>query len=381
MTGAVRIGIAGLGTAGLAFIPAIKAHPGLSLVAIAEPDVTVGADLAALHAAVAYPGLDAMLAHPGLDAVIIATPTPDHADHALACFAAGKHVVLEKPMATNLADGIAIVEAAERAERVLIVGHSHSFDLPIRRMREIIAGGTLGRVRMIHTWCFSDWIYRPRRPDELRVQSGGGVTLRQGSHQFDIIRLLGGGDLRSVRAHIFNWDPARDAIGAHSAALEFADGTVATAIYNGYGGLSSAELTQGVTEWGFSEPVTTPSKRVAPANVAWAKRQRAKASDKSDAPFQPHFGLTVVSCERGDIRQSPSGLIVYSAAGREEIPLPQSAIPHALVMGEFHDAVGGHPSLHDGRWGLANLETCLAAVHSAEIGAVVELRHQVRLPA
>jgi phthalate 4,5-cis-dihydrodiol dehydrogenase len=163
--------------------------------------------------------------------------------------------------------------------------------------------------------------------------------------------------------------------------MEFADGTVATAVYNGYGGLSTAELTQGVTEWGFSEPVTTPSKREAPANVALAKRQRANASDKSDAPFQPHFGLTVVSCERGDIRQSPTGLIVYSPAGREEIMLPPSEIPHALVMGEFHDAVIGRPALHDGRWGLANLETCLAAVRSAEIGAAVELQHQFRLSA
>jgi phthalate 4,5-cis-dihydrodiol dehydrogenase len=234
---------------------------------------------------------------------------------------------------------------------------------------------------MIHTWCFSEWIYRPRRPDELRVETGGGVTLRQGSHQFDIIRLLGGGDLQRVRAHTFNWDPARDAIGAHSVSMEFADGCVATAVYNGYGGMSTSELTAGVTEWGFMEPVTTPSARVAPSNVASAKRQRAKASDKSDAPFQPHFGLTVVSCERGDIRQSPTGLIVYSAKGREEITLPQSEIPHALVMAEFHDAVMGQKALHDGRWGLANLETCLAAVRSAEIGEPIELQHQFRLPA
>jgi phthalate 4,5-cis-dihydrodiol dehydrogenase len=322
-----------------------------------------------------------MLGHAGLDAVIIATPTPLHAGHATACFAAGKHVVLEKPMATTLDDAIAIVEAAQAAGRILIVGHSHSFDLPVLRMREIIAEGTLGRVRMIHSWCFSDWIYRPRRPDELSASSGGGVTLRQGSHQFDIIRLLGGGALKTVRAHLFDWDPARSAIGAHSVSMEFEDGAVATAVYNGYGGLSTAELVAGVTEWGFLEPETTPSKRVAPSDVAGAKRRRANASDKSEAPFQPHFGLTVVSCERGDIRQSPTGLVVYSAAGRQQIALPPSQIPHAIVMAEFHDAVTGAASpLHDGRWGLANLETCLAAIRSAETASVVTLRHQIRLP-
>ena len=79
---------------------------------------------------------------------------------------------------------------------------AHGYDLPIQHMREIIAGGRLGRVRMIHTWNFTDWVYRPRRPDELLVESGGGVTFRQGSHQFDIVRLLGGGEVKSVRATI-----------------------------------------------------------------------------------------------------------------------------------------------------------------------------------
>lgn len=154
----VGIGIAGLGTAGLAFIPAIAAHPGLRLLALAEPDEAVGAALAQTHGATAYPGIEAMLAHPGLDAVIIATPTPLHAAHGTMAFAAGKHVVLEKPMAATLVDALRLADAAEAAGRVLVVGHSHSFDLPVQRMRALITGGTLGRVRMINTWCFSDWI-------------------------------------------------------------------------------------------------------------------------------------------------------------------------------------------------------------------------------
>ncbi len=377
----IRIGIAGLGVAGLAFIPPVLSNPMLALVALAEPDSTVCAALGAQHGAACYPDLAAMLAHPGLDAVVIATPTTQHAAQAQAAFASGKHVVLEKPMATDLADALAIVQAARAAERVLVVGHSHSFDLPIQRMRSLIDGGTLGRVRMIHTWCYSDWIYRPRRPDELQVETGGGVTLRQGAHQFDIIRLLAGGALRRVQARVFDWDPARAAIGAHTAFLEFENGAVATAVYNGYGGMASSELTAGITEWGFSEPVATPSARVAPSDVGRAKRRRANASDKSAAPFQPHFGLTVVSCERGDIRQSPQGLIVYSAAGREEIALPAGQIPHALLLAEFQDAVlGVRPALHDGRWGLANLECCLAALRSAAIGEAVTLQHQLALP-
>ena len=60
---------------------------------------------------------------------------------------------------------------------------------------------------MIHTWNFTDWMTRPRRPDELDVAQGGGVTYRQGAHQFDIIRLIGGGLVKSVRATTFDWDP------------------------------------------------------------------------------------------------------------------------------------------------------------------------------
>jgi len=372
----LRFGIAGLGTAGLAFIPPLLARPDVRLVAVADPDpnAAIPPDIAA------YPSLKEMLKHDGLDAVIIATPTPLHCAHATAALAAGMHVILEKPMAANLAEAEMIQRVARTAHRALLIGHSHSFDLPVQRMRAIIASGRLGKVRMIQTAAYTDWMYRPRRADELIASQGGGVVMRQGAHQFDIIRLLGGGDLVEVTAQTFDWDPNRPGIGAHQAFLRFASGVTATALYNGYGGLGMAELTQGVGEWGFAEPPTVPSLRIPPADVADAKRRRAKASDKSQAPFQPHFGLTVVSCERGDIRQSPQGLIVYSPEGREDIALPSGQIPHAMLLDEFMDSLAGRRAmLHDGRWGVANLEVCLAVMQSAERGAPVRLVHQYAL--
>ncbi len=372
--------MAGLGTAGRPFIPAFLAHPGMRLVAAAEPDTSVRDAFAAEHGLATYPGLREMLDHPGLNAVYIATPTPLHSTHVHAAFAAGKHVIVEKPMARDLAEAQAMVAAAAEADRILVVGHSHSFDWPVNRMRAMIAGGSLGRVQMIHSWNFSDWIYRPRRADELDDAQGGGVTFRQGSHQFDIIRLLGGGLLRSVRAHAYDWDPARPATGAHSVFLEFMDGATATAVYNGYGGLPGSELCGGVTEWGFPEPVGSrpPVRRVPENDEAQGKRQRARAAGRADPPFQPHFGLTVVSGERGDMRQSPEGLVLYTAAGRQAIDLRPAPTPHALVVAEFHDAVIGRtPPLHDGRWGLANLEVCWAALESSRTGQAVTLQHQV----
>jgi phthalate 4,5-cis-dihydrodiol dehydrogenase len=380
----IRIGIAGLGAAGRAFLPAIKSHLGFQLVAVAEPVNETRDSVTAELGIAGYDDLPAMLAAVELDAVYLATPTELHCEHAQIAFRAGKHVLSEKPMAVRLDEANDMIAAADRAGAVLLVGHAHGYDLPIQRMRDIICSGRLGRMRMIHTWDFTDWIYRPRRPEELDIGKGGGVTFRQGSHQFDIIRLLGGGMIRSVRATTFNWDPQRDSIGAHVVMMQFADGAAATAVYNGYGYFSSAELCGDVTEWGFIEtveqraPVVRPAAGRTATDELQAKRMRAKGAIPASAPFQPTFGLTLVSCERGDIRQSPRGLYVYSSEGREEIVLPTDKTPRDLVMDEFYDALTGRRRpIHDGRWGLANLEVCIAAIESSNGNREIELKHQV----
>lgn len=382
-----RAGIVGVGAAGRAFLPAFKAHTGFDLVAIAEPVAETRDSVAVEMRCTGYPDLPSMLQGANLDAVYIATPSELHPEHARMAFDAKKHVLTEKPMAVDLEQAQAMVADADRAGVKLVVGHAHGYDLPIQRMREIVASGELGRVRMIHTWNYTDWIYRPRRPDEFEIAKGGGVTFRQGSHQFDIIRLLGGGLVRSVRAMTYDWDPQRSAIGAHTVFMQFVDGTTATAVYNGYGYFSAMELCADVTEWGFLEsieqrtPVTRPSAGRSAADELQAKLQRAKGAIPTSAPFQPTFGLTVVSCERGDIRQSPRGLYVYSADGRNEIVLTTDKSPRDLVLDEFHDAMtGARPPVHDGRWGLANLEVCIAAIESSQSGREIALQHQVASP-
>src|SRR6185312_9862998 len=294
--------------------------------------------------------------------------------------AAKMHVLTEKPMAIRVEEAQAMIEAAARAGVVLQVGHSHSYDLPIARMREIVASGALGRARMIHTWNFTDWMARPRRPAELDVGQGGGVTYRQGAHQVDILRLIGGGLVKSVRATTFDWNEQRRSIGAHSIFLSFADGAAATAIYNGYGHMPGTELTSGVGEWGLEEKprgAAKPAVAFTPEQELAAKRQRARNAIPPSAPHQPHFGLTLVSCERGDIRQSPDGLLVYSDKGREEIALPTDKSPRDLVLSEFAAAIAGKATTHTGRWGLANLEVCTAAIESSQTGREIELHHQV----
>jgi phthalate 4,5-cis-dihydrodiol dehydrogenase len=166
--------------------------------------------------------------------------------------------------------------------------------------------------------------------------------------------------------------------------MQFEGGITATAVYNGYGYFSTMELISDVTEWGFTEPVEkrAPVKRsfagASAADELEAKRKRARNAIPTSAPHQPHFGLTVVSCERGDIRQSPDGLYVYSDRGREEVMVPNDKSPRDLVLDEFAAAITGRAKpVHDGRWGLADLELCLAAIESSKRGEEIELKHQV----
>lgn len=379
--GRIRIGIAGMGAAGQAFVAPLRRHAGFDWVALAETEAAVREAAQRAHGVAAYASVAALLAHPGLDAVLIATPTALHAEQAQQAAAAGKHVLVEKPMAATLAEARAMVDVAERAGVSLLVGHSHSFDAPIQAMRALIESGELGRVRMVNTWCFSDWMQRPRRADELDADQGGGVTLRQGAHQFDIIRLLCGGLARSVRAQTFDWDPQRRAIGAHTAFIAFESGAAATAVYNGYGGLSSMDLCFDISEWGLHQPAGMRPPRAAgltPAQALQAKQARAGRAIADAAPFQPFFGLTVVSCERGDIRQSPSGLLVHGPAGMRTVELSLQRNPRDLVLDEFHAALSATAAVvHDGRWGLATLEVCLAAVESSRVGRELSLHEQV----
>jgi len=368
----------GFGTAARAFLPALAHHPEFEMVAIADPFEPVRAGAAQEFGVTTYADVPDLLRHPGLDAVYIGSPTQLHGRHVELACRSGKHVLVEKPMATNLDEAKAMVGFTQQSGKVVLVGHSHSYDEPVHAMREIVRSGELGAARMINTWCYTDWVYRPRRPDELKDSEGGGVTIRQGAHQIDIIRYICGTDALSVRAKTLDLDPARSVTGAHSIFIDFRDGMVATAVYNGYGRFMSTELTQGVGEWGFIDKPRTPApSRLTSEQELEAKRERAKTAIPGRAPHQAHYGLTVVTCDAGEIRQQPNGLVIYTRDGSRVVDLPTDTSPRERVLREFSDAIYGiAPAFHDARWGLANLEICMAALRSAREGREIYLSHQ-----
>ena len=92
-----------------------------------------------------------VLARKEIDAVVVATPPDTHMKLAVEALRAGKHVFVEKPLALSSAEGTAMVEEAQKAQRVLIVGHTFVYTAAVNKIKEVIASGELGRVMYIST--------------------------------------------------------------------------------------------------------------------------------------------------------------------------------------------------------------------------------------
>src|SRR5258706_6169028 len=249
----LRIGVAGLGRAFTLMLPTLVADPRVELVAGADPRSEAAQRFASDFGARGYGSIAELCADPAVEIVYIATPHQHHAAHVEMAASRGKHVLVEKPIGLTLDECRRMIGAAERAGVCLIVGHSHSFDRPILRAREIIRSGAVGAVKMIGAQYYTDYLYRPRRPEELATQSGGGAIFSQAVHQVDIVRLLGGGHVATVRALTGAWDPARPTEGAYAALLTFADGAFASLVYSGYAHFDADEFCGGIGELGKTQ--------------------------------------------------------------------------------------------------------------------------------
>lgn len=391
----VRIGVAGLGRAFSITLPALARHPRVELVAGADPRPEARDRFRSEFQARVYPAVADLCADPGLDAVYVATPHQCHLPDVLAAASHGRHVLVEKPMALTLADCRRMIDACRDAGVVLMVGHSHSFDAPVARARTIIDSGEVGPLRMISALNYTDFLYRPRRPEELDTAQGGGVVYNQAPHQVDVVRLLGGGMVESVTATLGMWDPARPTEGAYQARLRFTSGAFASLVYSGYGHFDSDELCDWIGESGEpKDPASYGSARRALAGLpqttaeADAKAQRnyggpgysgpARVAAAARERHHQHFGFVVASCERGDVRPTAKGVHVYGDLERRFDPVPVPAVFRAEVMDEFAAAVlDGEAPLHDGEWGLATMEVCLAMLRSGREGREILMEHQV----
>lgn len=379
----LRVGVVGLGAAAGQILPAFSTVEQVELCGVADVRADLVAATSARYGVPGYDSLEALCAGDTVSAVWVATPNTLHAEHTIVAAECGKHVICEKPMAVSLAECDAMVDAARINGVHLVQGHSKIYETPIRLMHSIIQTGALGRVITVNTWNFNDWLLRPRLESEVDTSLGGGVVYRQAPHQVDIVRCLAGAKAKSVRAVTGCWHPGFQTEGNYTAMMDFQGGAAATMVFNGYGRFETAELTWDRTEGGRTlpdgavrVPRPTPSGPVDPSQ----KYSVAGHGSSEERRGQPFFGLTVVSCELGDMRQSPDGAFVYTSKGRREV-VGQVDGGRSAELVELAEAVAaGRPAFPSGEWGKATLEVCLAILESGRTGREIELHHQVDMP-
>ena len=247
----VKLGVAGLGRGFMLSLPSLRLEKHVQMIACAAPRQTSRDTFFKEFNGKSYANVNQLCEDPNIEAVYIATPHHLHRDHAILAAKNGKHVIVEKPLAINQMDADAIVMAAENAGIYLITGPSHSFDQPIEKARQILHSGKFGKIRMIHATNYTDFLYRPRRPEELDTKQGGGVVFSKAIHQIDVVRSLVQEEATSVFAMTGKWDPTRPTEGAYSCIINFTGGSFANLTYSGYAHYDSDSTLDWIGELGY----------------------------------------------------------------------------------------------------------------------------------
>ena len=170
--------------------------PDVELTAVVDPD-----SRARRHADAApgYAILEDALAAVRCDAVLVASPPGTHHVVVKAALEAGKHVLCEKPLATSLEDAFDLVQAADRAERVLMVSQNYRYNAPFRAVQRAVVEGYLGDPTSIRIGCRRD-TRTLFAPDDFRYAMYHPYVLDMSIHHFDLVRAATGRDVRGVYA-------------------------------------------------------------------------------------------------------------------------------------------------------------------------------------
>jgi 1,5-anhydro-D-fructose reductase (1,5-anhydro-D-mannitol-forming) len=222
----VRWGIIGIGKiADVSIAPAIAADEQSTLAAVCSRSLDRAKAFADKHtAASAYDDYPQMLADPDVDVIYVASPNGVHAEQALAALRAGKHVLVDKPLALELDDARAIVAAAAEAQVLLGTGFHLRHKATARAARDTIAAGRLGEVFYAEMNCGAGkglYPYDTWRADPQL--SGGGSLLHQGVHVVDLLAYVCGQPVVEVTAMVDK--PAAEDVFVGSCRL--ADGVLA----------------------------------------------------------------------------------------------------------------------------------------------------------
>ena len=192
----LNMAVIGAGQMGSFHIQTLEKIDSVNLVAIAEPDEMLARERIGRRAMDWYADYRDMLSRPDIDAVTICTPSVRHARVALDAIAAGKHVLVEKPIATSLEDGLRMAAAARHAHVKLMVGHVERFNPAVIKVADLVAEGRIGRVFRIHATRVG--------PMPTRILDAG-VTIDLATHDLDIMQFVLGQDITSIYAEGSQW--------------------------------------------------------------------------------------------------------------------------------------------------------------------------------
>ena len=198
----IQFGVIGTGMMGCEHIRNLKVLPGVRVTAIADPDaqsrnagrLAVGGDCEV------YEDYRGLLERAPVDAVVIATPNHTHHEVLQAVFLTRKHVLVEKPLCTEVDHCLRVVELAAKHPGLVWVGMEYRFMRPVARLVEEVHGGTVGRVRMIaireHRFPFLPKVGHWNRFS----RNTGGTLVEKCCHFFDLMNLITGQRPRQVFA-------------------------------------------------------------------------------------------------------------------------------------------------------------------------------------
>jgi len=340
----VKIAVMGAGLIGKRHAAHVRAEIGATLSAIIDP-APAGKVFAEEIGVAWYPALDALLTNGKPDGVIVATPNQLHVANGLELVAAGIPMLVEKPLADSVDSARKLVHAAEAANVPLLVGHHRRHNPMIRKAREAIDAGRLGRILTLNG---QFWLVKPDDYFDVdwRRQEGAGPVLINLIHDIDLFRYLCG-EIVGVQALSSNAVRGNPAEETAVAILRFANGALGT--------VSASDTV--VSPWSWE--LTTGE------NPAYPQQDQSCYQIGGT-----HGALTIPSLELWSHTDKRGW---WEPLRRERIPFVpedplQAQVRHfcAVIRGEEAPLVSG-------REGLATLAVIEAVKQAARTGAPIEI--------
>lgn len=332
----IGFAIVGTGVAGRYHARAIAETPGARLVAACRPSGSGAAEASAELGVPCDAELDALLARPGVDAVCVCSPSGLHATHAVAAARAGKHVLVEKPMALSLAAADAVIGACREARVTLGVALQRRTEAGSRALHDAIRAGELGRM-VLGVACVPYY----RSPDYYESAAwrgsweldGGGALMNQGIHLVDLLLWWMGGEVEVVGA----------AASTLRHSIEVEDCVVAALRFSG--GARGAVVATTAAFPGFPHRVEV-------------------YGTSGGAQLE---GDSIVRWEGGSPRVAPG--VAPSGAGAGASPTALAPEGHRLLLADFVQSIReGGPPLVGGEEGRRSLALVLGVYAAAGIG-------------